>query len=134
MTAGYSGTPLGRKLGIREGSRVLLAHAPDDLDLQLGDTSADIARRRGRGPYDVVVLFASSARALAADFVPLARLLAPSGAIWACWPKKASGAVTDLAEFIVREHGITSGLVDIKVAAVDGTWSGLKFVRRLADR
>lgn len=134
MTAGYSGTPLGRKLGIREGSRVLLVRAPGELDLELGDTRAEVARRRGRGPYDVVVVFAMSARALVADFVPLARLLAPAGAIWACWPKKASGVETDLAEFAVREHGIAAGLVDIKVAAVDATWSGLKFVRRLTDR
>jgi len=132
MTAGYSGTPLPRKLGIRDGSRVLLVAAP--LTFTLDGAGALVHNRKGRDPYDVIVVFCPDARALRSRFADLAAALTPAGALWACWPKKASGVPTDLTENTVRDHGLDVGLVDVKVAAIDRTWSGLKFVRRLADR
>jgi len=134
MTAGYSGTPLAQKLGITAGTRVMLAGAPAGVvpdPLPLGVT---VHRRRGTGPYDVVLLFCPDARRLHDRFTPLIEAVGPAGALWVCWPKKASGVLTDLSENAVRDHGLACGLVDVKVAAIDATWSGLKFVRRLADR
>jgi hypothetical protein len=135
MSAGYSGTPLGTKLGVRDGTRTLLVGAPADLDLALGSGARpELNRRRGKEPYDVVLLFAADARTLRARFAGLIPALSQAGALWVCWPKRASGVATDLTENTVREHGLACGLVDVKVAAIDATWSGLKFVRRLADR
>ena len=134
MDAGYSGTPLPRKLGIGEGSRVLLVNAPPTLVLAPLPGSAIVHRRRTADPYDIVLLFVTERRALEARFVQLSSRIVANGAVWVCWPKRASGVVTDLTENIVREHGLLVGLVDVKVAAIDATWSGLKFVRRLADR
>lgn len=130
MTAGYSGTPLPRKLGIKDSSRVLLVAAPADLHIE----AAVVHTRRGRDPYDVIVAFCPDARALRARFAPLAQALTPAGALWLCWRKKAGGVPTDLTEHDVRGCGLRAGLVDVKVAAIDATWSGLEFVHRLADR
>jgi hypothetical protein len=130
VTAGYSGTPLPRKLGVKAESRVLLVAAPPGFTLD----GVAVHTRRGRDPYDVIVLFCSDARTLRSRFTDLTGALTTAGALWACWPKKASGVVTDLGEKLVREHGLDVGLVDVKVVAVDATWSGLKFVRRVADR
>ena len=132
MTVGYSGTPLPRKLGVKDGARVLLVAAPPGFALDAA--GATVHTRRARDPYDVIVLFCPDARTLRARFADLAGALTTAGALWACWPKKASGVVTDLGEKVVREHGLGVGLVDVKVAAIDATWSGLKFVRRVADR
>jgi hypothetical protein len=134
MTAGYSGTPLAQKLGITAVSRVLIAAAPDGVDLDPLPLGVTVHRRRGSGHYDVVLLFCPDARRLHDRFAPLIDATATAGALWACWPKKASGVATDLSENGVRKHGLACGLVDVKVAAIDATWSGLKFVRRLADR
>ena len=134
MDAGYSGTPLPRKLGVGEGSRVLLVNAPPTLVLAPLPGSAIVHRRRTGDPYDIVLLFVTERRALEARFVQLSSRIVANGAVWVCWPKQASGVVTDLTENVVREHGLVVGLVDVKVAAIDATWSGLKFVRRLADR
>lgn len=134
MDAGYSGTPLPRKLGIGEGSRVLLVNAPPTLVLAPLPGGAIVHRRRTGDPYDIVLLFVTERRALEARFVQLSGRIVANGAVWVCWPKRASGVVTDLTENVVREHGLLVGLVDVKVAAIDATWSGLKFVRRLADR
>jgi hypothetical protein len=132
--AGYSGTPLPAKLGIAPGCRLLLAGAPAGFDL--GPLPAGVAahRRAGAGRYDVVVVFCPDRAALVRRFAGLAGRLTPRGALWVCWPKRASGVRTDLTEGTVREIGLASGLVDVKVAAIDPTWSGLKFVYRLADR
>ena len=134
MTAGYSGASLARKLGIVAGTRVLLVGAPGGFDLGPAPGDVSVHRRRGRGSYDVVVLFCPTQRALNTRFSELVGALPPAGALWACWPKQASGVPTDLTENAVRDHGLAVGLVDVKVAAVDAVWSGLKFVRRIRDR
>lgn len=133
--SGYSGTPLPKKLGIVTGGRVLLVAAPAGFELAPLPPEVDLRRSdRGPAPYDVVVVFCPDAAALRRRFEGLSRRITDRGALWVCWPKKASGVPTDLTGNVVRDHGLTVGLVDVKVAAVDATWSGLKFVYRLADR
>jgi len=131
--AGYSGTPLPRKLGIREGSRVLLVGAPAGFTDALGDLPGGV-ELAAAGELDVVVLFAPDAAALRAQFGGLVTGLASAGGLWVAWPKRSSGVATDLDENVVRAVGLASGLVDNKVCAIDATWSGLRFVRRLRDR
>ncbi|MEP6762478.1 MAG: DUF3052 domain-containing protein [Sporichthyaceae bacterium] len=131
--AGYSGTPLPQKLGIKAGHRVLLVGAPDGADLgPLPD--GDLHRRAGRTPYDVVLLFCTDLRRLEQRFAPLAARLVPNGGLWVAWPKRSSGVSTDLDENSIRAVGLSAGLVDNKVCAIDATWSGLRFVIRLRDR
>jgi len=135
--AGYSGTPLPRKLGVKSGHRVAVLNAPPDIDRLLAPMPDDVRLRfdaRGRGPWDVVLLFTRSRAELGRRFVPIARRLAPAGGLWVCWPKKASGVETDVSDQVVRETGLAAGLVDNKVCAVDEIWSGLRFVIRLEDR
>ena len=127
MSAGYSGTPLPAKLGIKPGSAVLLDAAPDDLGID-GHT------RARSSSYDVILLFAPDRARLTRRWPPLAARLSTAGRLWVCWPKRASGLQTDLSENDVRAYGLAQGLVDVKVCAVDATWSGLAFVRRLAER
>ncbi|MBV9923440.1 MAG: DUF3052 family protein [Acidobacteria bacterium] len=133
--AGYSGTPLPKKLCIKEGARVALVNAPPDFEKVLGVMPAGAefvpASRRG---LDVVLLFARSRAELVRRFETYAARLRPDGSLWVAWPKKASKVETDLAEGYVRQHGLDVGLVDVKVCAVDETWSGLRFVYRLRDR
>jgi hypothetical protein len=133
--AGYSGTPLPKKLGIRPGARLGLIGAPDGFEATLGSLP-DGVRVRGvaRGPLDVIVAFFVERAALARRFGGLAGALDPAGGLWIAWPKRASGVTTDLTENAVREVGLSSGLVDNKVCAVDEVWSGLRFVYRLRDR
>jgi hypothetical protein len=133
VSAGYSGTPLARKLGIADGSRVLVSGAPPRWLLE-APPGATVHAKPGRGPYDVVLAFCGDGRELRRRFAPSAGRLTPAGALWIAWPKKSSGVATDVDENVVRAHGLACGLVDVKVCAVDATWSGLKFVRRLADR
>ena len=133
MTAGYSGTPLAAKLGIKEGTRCLLVGAPLLPELHV-PAGAAVHRRRGADGYDVIVLFVPRLEVLVRRFGDLIPSLTVPGALWACWPKRSSGVVTDLTDNVVREHGLSTGLVDVKVAAIDPVWSGIKFVRRLADR
>jgi hypothetical protein len=131
--AGYSGTPLPRKLGIKEGHRVLLAAAPDGFDL--GPLPGVTVQRRATGSaYDVIVVFTPDRRALEKRFVPLTARLVSNGGLWVAWPKRSSGLATDLDENVVRDVGLAAGLVDNKVCAIDATWSGLRFVVRLRDR
>jgi len=127
--AGYSGTPLPRKLGIGPDTRVLVLGAPDGFD-----PGAPFHRRPGRQPYDVVLLFCPDRAGLVRRFDAAAARHATAGMIWVCWPKRSSGMSTDLNENAVREYGLAHGRVDVKVAAIDATWSGLKFVIRLRDR
>lgn len=132
--AGYSGTPLPKKLGIEEGSRIALINAPKDFarELELPD-KAQIVTRVTK-PLDIALLFVLTERALLRDFDKLAKKLATNGMIWVAWPKKSSGVATDLSFERVQRIGLDSGLVDVKICAIDDVWSGLKFVIRLKDR
>ncbi|WP_307827871.1 DUF3052 domain-containing protein [Nocardioides sp. SYSU D00038] len=133
---GYSSTPLVRKIGVRDGHVVLLDRAPAGFDL--GDIGA--ARLVTRLPHrlDVSLTFHTSLASLSARLPLLVERTAPAGMIWVCWPKKAArkafGIASDLDEDRVRALALATGLVDVKVAAIDDTWSGLKLVRRLVDR
>jgi hypothetical protein len=133
--AGYSGTPLPRKLGIKEGHRVGLVQAPPGFTLDELPNHVTLHRGlRGTKPYDVLVFFTRSRTELSRKFPVLASRLAQNGGLWISWPKKASGVATDVSESDVREIGLGSGLVDNKICAVDATWSGLRFVIRLQNR
>ena len=132
--AGYSGSPLHRKLGVKPGSRVLLAAAPPDFALDTVPPDAVVHTRAAGSSYDVVVVFCPDRRRLEQRFGRLADRTTTAGALWVAWPKRASGVATDLDENVVRDIGLAVGLVDVKVIAIDATWSGLKFVRRLRDR
>jgi hypothetical protein len=131
--AGYSGTPLHRKLGITAESRVLLDGAPDDVDLAAPELPPP-HRRPGHGPYDVVLCFCPDAARLHRRYPVLHRLTTPAGALWIAWPKRSSGVATDLDENRVRDHALANGRVDVKVCAIDDVWSGLKLVIRTVDR
>lgn len=134
--AGYSGTPLVKKLGIKEASTVLLMNPPEDFLETLGPLPADaeIVSSRSRERLDVVLLFVLSQKELQKEFAKCAARLKPAGGLWVCWPKKASRVQTDVTENLIREIGLAAGLVDNKVCAMDETWSGLRFVIRLGDR
>jgi hypothetical protein len=131
---GYSGTPLPKKLGIKEGLRVRLLAMPPEV---LAELKASLAGCQiafdGKKPVDVMMWFTKS-RADLEEFDQLAEQIATAGMLWVCWPKKSSGVATDLNENFVRDMGLATGLVDVKVCAVTEIWSGLKFVRRLKDR
>src|SRR6476660_2924794 len=132
---GYSGTPLPKKLGIKDGFRVFLTDAPGDVIAELKPflDKCQIADE-SKTSLDFAIVFTKSSAALTKEFKRITRQLAPAGMLWISWPKKSSGVPTDLNENIVREIGLASGLVDVKVCAVTDVWSGLKFVRRLKDR
>jgi len=133
--AGYSGTPLPQKLGIKPGTRLGLFEAPTGFDATLGALPDGVTMTRSlQGALDVAVFFTTSRTALEKRFAALAKAIAPAGSLWISWPKKASGKKTDLDENVVRAVGLEKGLVDVKVCAVDETWSGLKFVVRVKDR
>ena len=133
--AGYSGTPLVRKLGIKPAARLALLRAPDGFDATLGELPARVAvRRRARGPLDVIVAFHRRRAELERHLGALREALDPAGGLWIAWPKRASGVATDLSDNVVRELGLATGLVDNKVCAIDGVWSGLRLVYRLRDR
>lgn len=134
MTAGYSGTPLPRKLGVKEGHRVLVASAPTGFELGPLVGAADIHDRAAGAPYDVILAFCKDRKAVERRFSELPARTTTAGALWIAWPKKSSGVPTDIDENVIRDIGLGAGLVDVKVCAVDETWSGLKFVRRLKDR
>jgi hypothetical protein len=133
--AGYSGTTLTEKLGLKEGQRVALYRAPAGFRDLLEPVPPRIQWRTDlRGPLDCVVLFAPAAAALDGAFHKAAAALTPAGMVWVAWPKKVAKVPTDLTEDRVRAYGLAIGLVDVKVCAVTEVWSGLKFVRRLKDR
>ena len=131
--AGYSGTPLPQKLGLKSGMRFVALNAPPNLDGILAG-APDLRRLARVATFDCALAFATTERALAALLTKLAPKLVDAGMIWIAWPKKTSGAATELTEDVVRRAGLAAGLVDVKVCAIDATWSGLKFVRRLRDR
>ncbi|HUR17736.1 MAG TPA: DUF3052 domain-containing protein [Acidimicrobiales bacterium] len=134
--AGYSGTPLAKKLGIKDGSTIALSNAPPTLDAELDLSLLEgvVVRPRLKGPLDVVLVFVKSLSELEHRFPPAQRALHERGGLWVAWPKRTSGVATDLTENVVRDVGLRAGLVDTKVCAVDDTWSGLRFVYRLRDR
>jgi hypothetical protein len=133
--AGYSSTPLPKKLGIKEGSRIVFVNAPKGFQDYLGPLPEDVTIvTRLIKPLDLVLLFVTTERALAREFAKLATKLASDGMIWIAWPKKSSGVATDLSFERVQRIGLDAGLVDVKICAIDDTWSGLKFVIRLRDR
>lgn len=133
--AGYSGTPLPKKLGIKENLRVFFLDSPPEVTAELKDALDSCQRiKDGRGPLDFAMLFVKSSADLQKKFAKIAKQLAPAGMLWVSWPKKTSGVATDLNENDVRRIGLEAGLVDVKVCAVSDIWSGLKFVIRVKDR
>ena len=127
--AGYSGTPLVRKLGIKPGSRLGLVGAPDGFDATLGELPPGVTvRRRPRSALDVILVFCSGRAELERGLPTLRAALEPAGGLWIAWPKRSSGVVSDLDDRVVRELGLGAGLVDNKVCAIDAVWSGLRFV------
>ena len=135
-TAGYSGTPLPRKLGIREGHRVGLDQPPKRLETTLGTLPAGVrlAAASNGGDFDIILLFVRDVKSLEAKLATTISRMSPATALWICWPKKTSPLATDVDENEVRLRGLAAGIVDIKVCAVDEDWSGHKFVFRLKDR
>jgi hypothetical protein len=135
--AGYSGTPLPQKLGIKDGTRLGLVRAPEGFTSTLGALPAGVVPRKlaaGKATYDVIVCFTRTMAEVARDIPTLKQRLDPAGGLWMAWPKQASGVETDVNENLVRARGLDAGLVDNKVCAINGVWSGLRFVVRLADR
>ena len=128
--AGYSGTPLRKKLGIRENRSAVLVNAPERFERKLEPLPAGAAITEKVNEANVAVLFAKSEAELVHHFRPLVKSLPEKVALWIAWPKKSSGVVTDLTEDVVRGVGIDSGWVDYKVCAIDETWSGLCFARK----
>jgi hypothetical protein len=129
--AGYSGTPLIKKLGIKPDSTVALLGAPESFDQTLGELPDGVqVRRRAQGRSGRVLLFARSAKDLSRRVDAAARAVAEGGALWLIWPKKSSGVVSDLDQGVIRKYGLDRGFVDYKICAVDEVWSGLLFTRR----
>lgn len=129
-TAGYSATPLPRKLGFKPGSTAVFLDAPDHLEALLGELEGVTVKRALRGHADIVLCFVTQRRDLERRAAKLREAVAPDGMVWVCWPKRASKVPTDMTEDVVREALLPTGLVDNKVAAIDETWSGLKLVVR----
>lgn len=131
--AGYSGTPLARKLGIKPQLRVQFRTMPPEVGAELKEDLAG-CRVVKSGKLDLAILFVNRQKELEKEFLRYAGRLAPAGMLWVSWPKKSSGVVSDLTENEVRRIGLAAGLVDVKVCAVSEIWSGLKFVIRVKDR
>ena len=133
--AGYSGTPLPKKLGIKPGHRVLALNAPEGFDATLGELPDGAAvRSTARGKADVIVSFHDRRTDLEQRMPRLRALMEPAAGLWIAWPKRASKLPTDLTEDVVRDLALANALVDNKVCAIDATWSGLRLVIRLRDR
>jgi len=131
VTAGYSDTPLPKKLGIKEGSLLATVHAPEGFEATLGALPPEAEWRTRLSPaLDVVVAFYTSRATLTKEWSKLTDSAAPSGTVWVAWPKKASKMPTDITEDVLRELLLPSGWVDNKVCAIDDTWSGLRFALR----
>jgi len=136
MTAGYSGTPLQKKLGIKPGMSIALLHAPPEVETTLGELPEGvITSRRLTGHRDLVLIFITRQVDLATQIPALISAIAPNGMIWVAWPKRASKIDTDMTEDAIRDIVLpSSGLVDVKVCAIDQVWSGLKLVIRKTER
>lgn len=131
--AGYSGTPLVKKLGIKPGDRLALVNAPPGFPSELEGLPADVKLVR-EGESEVAMVFAKSFADFEKRFTAATKRMTTDGMVWAAWPKKASGIQTDLDESKIRDFGLAIGVVDVKVCAINDTWSGLKFVIRTKDR
>ncbi|MTI40409.1 DUF3052 domain-containing protein [Fulvivirga lutimaris] len=134
MSAGYSGTPLAKKLGIKAGFKVLLMNEPEYYPTLFDDLPEIITDFNNADEVDFIHLFALKLKDFEMHFDQCKSRLVKNGTMWVSWPKKASKIETDLDGNVVREYGLNHGLVDVKVCAVDETWSGLKFMYRLKDR
>jgi len=133
--AGYSGTPLVKKIGIKAGHAVTLVNAPAGFERELVELPDGVkVNGASRGSLDVIICFVKDRAALEKGLRQLPPKMATNGMLWLSWPKKASGVATDLNENVVRDCGVAAGLVDIKVCAVNEVWSGLKFVIPVAKR
>jgi hypothetical protein len=134
--AGYSGTPLVKKLGFKEGFRAAFVNPPKGFLSELGPlpSGVEIIAAPLSKRLDLILFFSKSQQALKKEFPRLAQKLVGNGMLWIAWPKKASGVATDLSDNSVRQIGLDAGLVDVKVCAVNDIWSGLKFVYRVQDR
>jgi hypothetical protein len=132
--AGYSRTPLVRKLGYAPGMRLHVVNAPAGFDRLLGRLDGVAVVRSARRPLDAIHLFTTSRRELARRLPRLLAVLQPAGMLWVSWPKQSAGVPSDVTEDVIRDIALPTGLVDVKVCAIDATWSGLKLVRRLRDR
>jgi hypothetical protein len=134
VAAGYSGTPLAAKLGIKAGSTVLLDGAPAGFELDELPPDVTVQRRVGSRPYDVIVCFCPDLERLERRWAVLHSRTTVAGGLWVAWPKRASGVATDLTDNVVRDFVLRSGRVDVKVCAIDAIWSGMKNVVRVSDR
>jgi hypothetical protein len=132
--AGYSGTPLAKKLGIKEGHRVAFPSSPAGFDRLLDLPAGVTVKSRAAGPLDVIVFFTKSRSELERRLPALRRAMDPAAGLWVAWPKGSSGVETDMTEDVARNLGLANRLVDNKVCAIDETWSGLRLVIRLSDR
>jgi hypothetical protein len=133
--AGYSGRSVVQKLGVKPGFRIFVDGAPDSYDDVIGPLPADVTlAKRLKAPLDMVHVFAKQAAALRKKLPACREAIAPDGMVWVSWPKKSSGVTTDVTENVVRDTALSIGLVDIKVCAIDDTWSGLKLVIPLKQR
>jgi hypothetical protein len=131
--AGYSGTPLPRKLGIKAGMRVALLHAPDGIEATLGPLPDGVRLQHGlrrNQRVDLIVGFVTERDHLARNIGWLVTTLPPDGAFWVAWPKRAARVATDMSDHAVRDIALPMGWVDVKVCAIDATWTGLKLVLR----
>ena len=134
MSAGYSGTPLPKKLGIVDDAVFTVRHAPANFADTLGDYGDAVWQRSLLAPIDVVVAFFTQKAKLVAEWSSLTDAAQPAGGVWVAWPKKSSGMATDITEDVLRKVLLPTGWVDNKVCAIDDTWSGLRFVLRKENR
>jgi hypothetical protein len=132
VSPGYSGRPQAGKLGLRPGQRVHLHHPPQGWDF--ADPPDGLIDAGPDGPADLIVAFFGSRTAMAAELDGLARRIYPAGALWVAWPRRAGGHLSDITDNVIREHALPIGLVDVKVAAIDDDWSGLRLVWRVENR
>ncbi len=130
--SGYSGRPQAAKLGLKPGQRVYLHHPPDGW--VLSDPPAGLGEPGPDGQADVILAFFTSAGQIGSDLAGLARRIYPAGALWVAWPRRAAGHRSDITDSVIREHALPLGLVDVKVAAIDEDWSGLRVVWRTEKR
>jgi len=132
MTAGHSGTPQARKLGLKPGHRVALDQPPAGWSLR--EPPEGLRAPDADGVTDLIIAFFRAEADIADRLPALARRVFPAGALWAAWPRKAAGHASDITDNVVRDHALELGLVDVKVAAIDEDWSGLRLVWRVSNR